>query len=384
MVKISTREEVDAYYASSALSQSEYKKLLYGVKNYKDSKDKKYDSDALKLGSVLDTILTAEEGEFEKLYYVSNLSKLPTDAVQKVTKVVRDSLIIKYSSVDGEITDKTIESLLNVSFDTDELDEIILNAVTREKYYTNRKDETRINDIKNYGKDYYFDLINSIGKIVLSSDEKILIDRMVKALRTSKVTGKYFDRKKQATYNKVIFHYQLPIYFMYQGLQCKALLDLCIFVYDDKDKLIRIEPIDLKSTFEETHKFQSVAIRYRYDIQSAWYTTAIETAYALVMNEDTKIANFKFIVESTTTPGDPVIYSCSDEFLRIGREGRNPVYLTDTNLSFDGKSPNSITIKKGILGYEQLIDLYVYYQMNGFNKEKELVENKNVLTLDFD
>ena len=383
MIKISTRKAIDKYYASSALSQSTFKKLTGGLRNFKSPFK---DTDSLKIGSALDSILTAEEGDFEKIFHVSNLDKLPTDSIQAIMKTIRDSLIIQHSSIDGEITDETIEKLNNVSFDidNDELNEVILNAVTKHNYYTNRKDETRINDVKSAGKDFYFDLIGSLGKVILSSDEKVLLDKMVKNLRTNPATAKYFDRKKQKSFKKVLFHYQLPIYFTYQGLQCKALLDLCIFLYNEKDEIIKIEPIDLKSTYEDTHRFSKVARSLRYDIQAAWYTTALDIAYRSVLFPNAEIAPFKFIVESTTNPGEPVLYTASEQFLRVGKEGRKALYLTDTNFSFDGNSPDSIVVKPAIRGYEELVDEYVFYQMNGTEKERVLQENNNVLTLDID
>ena len=100
--------------------------------------------------------------------------------------------------------------------------------------------------------------------------------------------------------------------------------------------------------------------------------------------ETYKILPFKFIVESTTNPGEPVLYTASEQFLRVGKEGRKALYLTDTNFSFDGNSPDSIVVKPAIKGYEELIDEYVFYQMNGTHKEKVLQENNNKLTLDID
>lgn len=381
MIKIASRKEVSDYYNSSALSQSEMKLLLYGVSNYNNKKDFSGTTESQKIGSAIDLILTGEEKDFEELYFISKLAKLPSDKVKKIVENVRNALLVKYANFNGDLDDNSITKIKSIDFSID-VDELILDSIYKEDYYNNRTDAKRLEGVKKEGSDYFYDLINSLGKVVLSVDEKTKIDKVVKSVREHPSTKKYFDREAQEKFGKVTFHYQYPIYFEYNGVACKCLLDLCIFVFNKQNELIVIEPVDFKSTYEETHKFQSIARKYRYDIQAAWYTEALTKAFTNFPN--VKIKPFKFIVESTTSPGQPIVWIASESFLEIGRKGRKPVYLIDTNFTFDGENAQSVLIKHPLKGFEDLFDDYIYYSMNGFDKEREVNENDNILTLDFE
>lgn len=379
MIKITSAKDIARYYESGDLSQSELKPLLYGLKNYLNNKKFNKSSDAMKIGSAVDLLATGNEEEYEKLYHISQLTKLPSDKVVEVVQLVRSSLLIKFSNFNGELDDEGIEKLKQVKLEDCETE--ILDAVYKVNYYGNRTDEKRVAGIIKDGAQYFDDLVNSIGKVILSADEDANVTKIMTALRTNSNTAKYFDRNKQKTFKKVTFHYQYPIYFEYEGIACKALLDLVIFIFNDAGDLIKIEPIDLKTTYEDTLNFPGIAKKMRYDIQAAWYTLALKTAFRNMPN--VKIAPFKFIVESTTSPGKPLVYVASKSLLEIGRKGRPAVTLVDTNFTFDGESPESITVVREIKGYEQLIADYKYYLMNGFEVDRQIEESKGVLDLNF-
>jgi hypothetical protein len=177
-------------------------------------------------------------------------------------------------------------------------------------------------------------------------------------------------------------YYQFPIYFDYREVKCKALLDMVVVVRNQEGKILNVTGIDLKTMAGNTHKFNYSMFTRRYDIQAAWYSLALADYFAIDL-ESASMKPFMFVVESTTFVGKPLVYTLAESLLNIGKNGKRAVTLVDTNL-FDKLSTNAI-LKKEILGYEQLLDLYIYHTENGFDEEKEVKEaGMNPLVLDWD
>ena len=57
----------------------------------------------------------------------------------------------------------------------------------------------------------------------------------------------------------------------------------------------------------------------------------------------------------------------------MGRFGRRAISLVDTDL-FNGDAMASAIIQQEVLGFEKLLDLYIYHSENGFNEEREIQE----------
>lgn len=127
--------------------------------------------------------------------------------------------------------------------------------------------------------------------------------------------------------------------------------------------------MDIKTCSGRTVDFlSSVKIR-RYDIQAASYSLAVAKHF----NVDPSIVdNFLFIVESTTDIGHPIIFTASDELLDVGLNGLPEVW-------YEGR-----LLRQQILGYDQLISLYKYYEQQGWQEEKIIYENAGHLVLSWD
>ena len=97
--------------------------------------------------------------------------------------------------------------------------------------------------------------------------------------------------------------------------------------------------------------------------------------------QDYKILPFKFIVESTVNPGNPLVFTCSDELLDIGKNGRQPYKLCDKPYV----SSEYITYMKfdEIKGFHQLIEDYKWYMENEFEKNRKIVEAQGEFQLDW-
>lgn len=84
------------------------------------------------------------------------------------------------------------------------------------------------------------------------------------------------------------------------------------------------------------------------------------------------ILPFKFIVESTTNPGNPLVFTCDEELLKIGKFGRESFRLKGVSSTklidmYYGKTDE-------VKGFNQLIEDYKWYLENGFEKKREIVE----------
>ena len=96
------------------------------------------------------------------------------------------------------------------------------------------------------------------------------------------------------------------------------------------------------------------------------------------------IKPFQFVVESSTNPGKPLVFSLDESLLQIGLNGRKAVRLVDTDL-FSETPGQEVTIAYEILGVNQLIEKFKYHSENGFFLEKEIQEaGVNPLTISWE
>lgn len=358
---ITPQSEIDKYFESEALNQSTLKILDKGLQTFLDHQKAEKEGKVSKrnfyyeekggfiIGSALDVLLTGEEGIFDKLFYTSNLSNKPSDVEMSIITMVYDS-----------VTDKDVKDLENYP-------ELILKAATIHNWQARYKPETKVNKLVEAGNDFFNELRIKGDRQLLSVEEKTTIDKIYDSLISHSRTSKYFDRQKIEQDNNIKIYYQFPLYFKLNGIECKALFDILVFMETENGPIIL--PVDLKTTYEPTIKFDRVLRKFRYDLQGAWYTIALKTVYP-----DHKIANFKFIVESSTNPGKPLIFEMSNSLLEIGTSGRKAIYTED----------RLVQLKPEIKGVIPLIKDYKYYSDTGWIEEKVVSENAGILTLNWD
>lgn len=372
-VIITSQADIDAYFESPAINQSTLKDLEGGLgsflakvaKKEKDKEENKPTPEYFLLGGAVDTILTGEEGEFQKQYYVSNLTKKPSEVEMAIVSTVFDEMV-KAEVIDQVGFEDCFDSII-MAADT------VVSSDGKVGWQNNWKTDTRFNKLVLAGTEYFEDLKKSIGKKILDSEMRGKIDRISASLRNNDRTSKYFDRKGQKEYYNIDFYYQLPIYFTYKGVECKALMDLVVVFKDATGKILKIEPVDLKTMSGNTLEFASKIKQHRYDIQAAWYTQALVQHFDV---SATLVENFKFVVESTTNIGTPLVFQVTDALLEHGING-SPAGVFK---SVDGKRELNYPEKKG---FSQLMDDYIYYQNQGFQQDK-ILDNHDILIIDWD
>lgn len=349
---------MESYYEHSSISQSQLKSLLISPKAFTNEREAELyfeEKTHFIIGSAVDCMLTQSMEIYNQTYHVSNLNSKPSDTIKSIINMVFDNAVQHYGSRLGNIN-------------SEDYKELIIDACDNHAYQSRWSEQTRINKIcENY--EYWEDLKASQGKIVLSQEEFNLINTIVMSLRTNEATSVYFNAPE--------IHYQVPIYFEYMDVGCKALLDMVIF--DRKAKTI--QPIDIKTMGDYTITFPKSLRRRRYDIQAAFYTEALKYLYP-----DYTILPFKFIVESTTDPGQPLVFTCDETLLDIGKNGRECIYLKGDVLDTlypDNKKTVYYQKLEDIKGFVQLLELYKYYSTNGFEVDQVVRENKSELQIDW-
>lgn len=288
------------------------------------------------IGDGVDIQLTQSMEVFEEVFHISNVQNKPSDAIKSILNQVFD-LSIGLGIEPTELSDEIYKGT-------------IVESCRVQNYSNNLKDDTLWQRICEH-TEYWDDLRASQGKRILSATENDKISNIVMSIRTSENTSRYFNMNPM---------YQLPLYFEYEGISCKALLDMVIFNHEDKT----IQPIDIKTLGDNVLNFHKSIRRRRYDIQAAFYTEALTILYP-----DYTILPFLFIVESTTDIGTPVVYECESTLLSIGKNGIDEYYIEasmfDVSDSIATESRVIVERRSPILGFHQLIELYKYYLEHG-------------------
>ena len=359
---------VEDYYINPAISQSQLKLLLGpdpSIFNTIQEPDLYFEEKKhFIIGDGVDMQLTRPIEEFNQKFHISNLQNKPSDTIKSIVNQVYDEQ--KAFNLRNPTFDQTIGVLQDYPG-------YILLACNDHNYQPNWKDSTRVAKVGE-SWEYWEDLKAAEGKVVLSQEENDLISQIVMSIRTNPTTSKYF----QVENNFVEILDQYSIYFTYEGIECKALLDRVIV--DHKNKTI--QPIDFKTMGDQTLYFPKSLRQRRYDIQAAFYNEALKSKKVY---ETYEILPFKFIVESTINPGNPLVFTCSQELLRIGQFGAPKTYLYGKIVSegYDHMSEYKSMVTLEIKGFHQLIEDYKWYMENEFEKNRKIVESQGEFQLDW-
>ena len=342
---------VETYYEHPALSQSHLKLLLGpdpSIFNTIQEPDLYFEEKKhFIIGNGVDIQLTRPIEEFNQKFHISNLQNKPSDTIKSIVNQVYD------------LVKEEVGSLADKGLLRDHTSKII-DSCNDHNYQPNWKTETRISKIVE-AWEYWEDLKAAEGKVVLSQEENDLISQIVMSIRTNSATSKYFEKSSSS----IEILDQFSIYFTYEGIECKALLDRIIIDH----KNMTIQPIDFKTMGDQTLYFPKSLRQRRYDIQAAFYTEALKSKYSAY-----EILPFKFIVESTTNPGNPLVFTCNQELLEIGKSGRNAYNLCDKAYVSDEYTVYMKFDK--IKGFHQLIEDYKWYMENGFSVNREIAQSQ--------
>lgn len=350
----SSKSDLEHYYKSDRLSQSKLKKLLGGLAGFLDEREP-ISSEPMEIGSAVDLIVTGKEGAFEEQYYVSDI-EIPTGTKKTIIEQVYNN-VSEFNKLNNLDTGKLFEYT-----------QYIVSSIEENYWQTNWKLETKLNKIIAEGSNYFDQLVLANGKKIISEKLSLKIKDLAEIIRKYQPSHYYFG-KDHFTYTEVYF--QLPIYFEYENISCKALPDVIIVGYEDInfDKIIQIGIADLKLTSDSVLNFHTKVKKFRYDIQAAWYMKAVEKHFDI--NEEDFLP-FSFIVKSINDQEPAVEFMVSDNLMEIGNKGRKAT-----------KIGNKIVLKE-VKGISQLISDYKYYEKTNWSKERILKDRNDRLIIDWD
>ena len=146
---------------------------------------------------------------------------------------------------------------------------------------------------------------------------------------------------------------QLPLYAYINDIEYKVLVDHIII----NNKLNTVIPIDLKVS--SSQNFYIDFVKYRYYIQSALYSDVIQKNYP-----GYNITPFEFVVARRNNTNNPLRYVCTQNDLRVGRDG------------------GQLRSGRRIKGYKQLTSEYSWHLENDlWDDPKEVYDEKGVFKL---
>lgn len=349
MIKIGTQEQITDYFLSGDLSQSEIKKSDKSVFDM----DKKLNKDApyVKIGSAVDVILTGNEGDFQKQFYVAEEFSV-SDTLKSVTKSIFFMALTDFEEYKKSAEEETqdFESLYgNLKMLPDDY---ILDACEENNYGQSYKPATRLKKVYDC-QVYYTSLIRGEGKTILTKEEKETIQSVCNSLRENTRTSRFFGREFYKNQKDIDIYYQLPVYFRYEGMNCKSLLDIVI-VENKPDGTIEVTPVDLKTTSFDTFYFPKQFVYLRYYIQAIFYKKAIrEHIERLYPQRSIILHDFLFVVESTNNIGNPIVFEIEQDVLE--------------NMENHSKYNQP--------SFNELFERAVHYRENGKSVEKEVFES---------
>lgn len=235
---------------------------------------------SLTLGSIVDTLITGSQEEFEKLFYVADIPSIG-DKELLIAKTISESL-------HGSCT-----PLNEVE------DEIILAVANNIGYYTNWKDTTRIKVIRERCSKYISFLALANGRSVVSLNTYNKAARMVDALKESVATSGYFaDNNPDSPIQR---YYQLKFKSVLDRVAYRCMADLILVDYENKV----IIPCDLKTSGHPEWEFQDSFLTWKYMIQARLYWRLIrKTLDNDPYFKDFELKDYRFIVvnKDTLTP----------------------------------------------------------------------------------
>lgn len=326
-------DKIKQYYESTRISNS----MLSRVENprlFKIARVDERDTEFFRIGGALDCLLTDPEN-WEERFIILDVER-PTGKMMDFVKALPPGLTERSPLEDFAAAREAAAYKYPLKWCVDNF------WKTKEavSYY-------RHNDIP---KD----------KTVLSSTEYEGVKRASESLLNSDYTSHFF-RPRHIQYE--VMH-QVPIYFEYMGVECKALLDGVLIDHEGKT----VQPFDLKTTGKSVYQFPLSFMQFGYYRQAAFYDYAMRSEYSPVndlLNNGYKMLDFVFIVvESSKDSWNPPV-----------------VYVTTAKDRYHGLEGGTVG-GRYYKGINKLMSEYIYYKENDlWDIPKDLLDSHGNLEL---
>lgn len=366
------------YSSSWGVSQSAIKDFRFkSPKRWKEVWiDKQLDldknEDAFTFGSLVDTILFTPD-LIEERFYIADVSKLPSDSIEKIIKYVYDTTEVKLQAVqvdDDMLPEPTIIHVWRL----DQAKDKILEACNKFEWNSTWKDDTRINKVIEKGNDYYKLLADARGRKIITSEMNLEAITVAKKLRTDERVSKYFvdgDNHRNIFQLEIFQEYNSDNHFK---VPLKCAID--ILHIDEDTRTIQV--CDFK-TSHSAHNFIQSIKQFGYCDQLSFYTNMLKMALAtdefreqLGLNLDYDYyvqVPINIVIDETEKI--PYIYEYDWKDIEIAKDG-NSSYLFNVFQTQD----HNARIKKG---WKQILEEICWHlQNNKWEYPVELYETGKI------
>ncbi len=224
--------------------------------------------------------------------------------------------------------------------------------------YGGKTEDKALEDFYKNGYDYYKYLIDNAKKLVVDVSLLEKSKKVAKLLMNDSFTRSIFSEGEDEYYPK------FPIEWVYETLSgkkvdCKSEVD--IIRINHKEKKIYIK--DLKTTYDN-EGFEYSYLKYRYDLQAAFYFLAVRNWADENDMSDYTVSTMEFVVGDTSSNNRrPICYTTSEK---------------DLHASLNGFTVNNIEYK----GIHQIMNEIDWAEQNNiWNVSKEIFDKKGKIPL---
>lgn len=215
------------------------------------------------------------------------------------------------------------------------------------------------------GRAYFDALLVGQGKMIIDADGMFTANQIVAQLISNLFTKRYFVPSRSPD---IELKFQYPAIWDVQfkslvnegqmgEMRVKSLLDIVEVNHAERT----VTPVDLKTGAEP---FMKSYWKYKRYLQASMYTNAL--FYTEVMQDMYNLLPLKFIFADTNLRNAPMIFSSTDDDIRLGRYGR---YYVDINMDATSEVKHK--------GYEQLIaELDWHIKMDKWDYSYEDYQNR--------
>lgn len=329
---ISWQVTEDIYRKDPALSYSTLARYEKEGFNNLSTLFDRIESPSLTFGSIVDTLITGTEEEFNERFMVAQLENPISDTLVTITNKLFNTWKEKFTSIRDIPDDIIVDTISNISWNNHWLP------------------KTRAKKIKEDCAAYYKLLYLAEGRVIIDSFLYQEAINTVESLKSSVATKFYFEEDNIFD-NNIERLYQLKFKSTFNNIDYRCMADLLLTIHDKKI----VVPIDLKTSFKPEWDFHKSFIDWRYDIQARLYWRIIrDNMDRDPYFKDFKLSDYRFIVanKKTLTPlvwTFGVTQKTGDIILRNNTVLRDPFVIGEElndYLKNKPKVPNNIDLIK--------------------------------------
>lgn len=300
---ISWQVSEEEYRADSALSYSTLARYEREGFNNLDKLFDRIESPSLLFGSIVDTLLTGTQEEFNSQFMVAELSTPISDTLVTIIKRIFNTFKEEYSAL------------------KDIPDDDLLLAIEDIQWNSHWLPKTRAKKIKDDGAGYYGLLYLAEGKTIVSTSTYIealnTIDKLVSADST-----KFYFESNNVFDNTIERFYQLKFKATFNDVEYRCMADELIVNHDLKIVI----PVDLKTSSKCEWDFYKSFLDWHYFTQARLYWRIIrDNMDKDPYFKDFTLVDYKFIVANKRTL-TPLVWNFESTKtygeLKLGKDGK--------------------------------------------------------------